>query len=256
MKLDFVAIAGHELRTPLTVVRGYLNLINNEAMDQLSVYNIENLQRALVGAEQLSGLINNLLNISRIERGQLEVVPTKVDMADITKQIVEQQQVTTKLKDQTLVYEGPNSGAFAAADVTAISEVLNNLITNALKYTASQSRIVVSLEAQAGGAVRVAVTDNGPGIALSAQKRLFTKFYRVEHDLTAANRGTGLGLYIAKTIIDLHHGTIGVISDTGKGASFFFTVPAYDALAHDHDNKHHGKEQVGKHGWIKKRSHN
>ncbi len=253
MKLDFVAIAAHELRTPLTVVRGYLNLINTEAISQMSIYNIENLQRALIGAEQLSGLINNLLNISRIERGQMQVVIAKVDLADLIKRAVNQQQVSAKLKSQKLVYNGPTAGVYVPADAAAISEVLNNYITNALKYTDPGSRIELSLEI-AQDQVTVSVRDNGPGIPKAAQKRLFTKFYRVEHSLTSGNRGTGLGLFITKTIIDLHHGTVGMASEEGKGSVFFFRLPVYDETKHAPINEG-GKELIGKHGWIKKRPH-
>jgi len=250
MKLDFVAIAAHELRTPLTVVRGYLNLINTDALKQLSVYNIENLQRALIGSEQLSGLINNLLNISRIERGQMQVVIAKVDIAVLLKRAVDQQQVTAKLKSQKLEYTGPKSGVYVPADAAAISEVINNYINNALKYTATGSAISLSLEIS-NQQVIVSVKDNGPGISKAAQKRLFTKFYRVEHSLTSGNRGTGLGLFITKTIIDMHHGSVGLISEEGKGSTFFFKLPVYDAA--NAPAKEGGKELIGKHGWIKKR---
>jgi signal transduction histidine kinase len=250
MKLDFVAIAAHELRTPLTVVRGYLNLINSDALKQLSVYNIENLQRALIGSEQLSSLINNLLNISRIERGQMQVVIAKVDVAILLRRAVDQQQVTAKLKSQTLEYTGPKSGVYVPADAAAISEVINNYVNNALKYTEMGSTIRLSLEI-ANQQVTVSVSDNGPGIPKTAQKRLFTKFYRVEHSLTSGNRGTGLGLFITKTIIDMHHGSVGMISEEGKGSTFFFRLPVYNAQ--NAPIKEGGKELIGKHGWIKKR---
>ncbi len=252
MKLDFVAIAAHELRTPLTVVRGYLNLINTEALNQLSIMNIENLQRAIVGTEQLSNLINNLLNVSRIERGEMSISLAKVDLATLANEIIEQQRVMATLKEQKLRYDGPERGVYVPADKSAISEVINNLINNAMKYTQAGGVITVSLRPN-GDVIQVEVSDNGPGIPKAAQERLFTKFYRVERSLTTGNRGTGLGLYICRTIVKLHHGEIGVTSTEDQGATFFFRLPIFNDIKNA-TLLTGTKEMVGAHGWIKKRS--
>lgn len=252
MKLDFVTIAAHELRTPLTVVRGYLNLMNVDGINQLSIYNIENLQRAIIGAEQLSKLINNLLNVSRIERGEMHIALSKINLDQLLRQVTREQQITITLKGQKLEYEPTSNPVYVPADRSALSEVMNNLLSNAARYTPFGSSIKVGLRVE-GQKVRVAVTDNGPGIPHTAQKRLFTKFYRVERSLTTGNRGTGLGLYISKRIMQLHHGEIGVLSKVSEGSTFYFTLPLYnDAI--------HGKlivgekELVGTHGWITKHS--
>lgn len=253
MKLDFVAMAAHELRTPLTVVRGYLNLINNDPdITKLSVMNLEYLQRALVGVSQLAGLINNILNVSRIERGTLGISILRVDVARLVSDIVEQHTVSAHLKRQEIKYEGPNQGVLVAADESAIIEVMNNLIVNAIKYTQELGRITVKLEKR-GIYVRVEITDNGQGISEAVQGHLFTKFYRAESSLTSGNRGTGLGLYIAKSIIELHHGQIGVVSKLGEGSTFFFTLPLFD------NSKHAAvaaktKTMKGINGWFTKRT--
>ena len=252
MKLDFVSIAAHELRTPLTVIRGYLNLMNTDAINQLSIYNIENLQRAIIGAEQLSKLINNLLNVSRIERGQMHIALSKVDIGRLLTQIVREQQVTVKLKGQKLIFEPVSSAVYVPADRSALSEVINNLTSNASRYTPLGSTITVGLHVD-GQTVRVEVTDNGVGIPAAAQDRLFTKFYRVERSMTSGNRGTGLGLYISKRIVQLHHGEIGVISKVGEGSTFYFTLPLYNEALHG-KLIIGAKESVGIHGWITKRS--
>ncbi len=252
MKLDFVTIAAHELRTPLTVVRGYLNLINSDAINQLSVLNIENLQHAVIGAEQLSNIINNLLNVSRIERGAFHIVPTKTNIVELIKQVILQQQVTARLKDQKLVYVGSDEPVYIYGDVSTISEVINNLVSNALKYTQANGHVNVKIVHDKEH-VRLEVHDNGPGIPEAAQDHLFTKFYRVEHTLTSGNRGTGLGLFIARTIIEAHGGKIGVVSHVHKGSIFYFTLPLYSEKLAQSNNS--GKELVGSHGWITKRSH-
>lgn len=254
MKLDFVAIAAHELRTPLTVVRGYLDLINGSPeISKLTVMNIEYLERALVGVSQLSSLINNILNVSRIERGTMSVAFIKLDIASLLNQLVKEEMVAATLKEQKLHYEGPTSKVFVVADESAISEVVNNLITNALKYTPENGHITVRLQ-QTGGFVRVEVEDNGRGIPESAKPNLFTKFYRVENSMTSGIRGTGLGLFISKSIIQLHHGEIGVVSAPGKGSTFFFTLPVYDESKHPQVNSAPTGELKGIHGWFPKRT--
>jgi PAS domain S-box-containing protein len=253
MKLDFVAIAAHELRTPLTVVRGYLDLINSSPeISKLTVMNIEYLERALVGVSQLSSLINNILNVSRIERGTMSVAFVKLDIAALLSQLVREEMVGATLKEQRLRYEGPLNKVFVIADESAISEVVNNLLTNAIKYTPDHGHITVRLKTT-GGFVRIEVEDDGRGIPDSARPHLFTKFYRVESSMTSGNRGTGLGLFISKSIIELHHGEIGVVSAPGKGSTFFFTLPVHDESKQSQLNAQ-PKELKGIHGWFPKRT--
>jgi PAS domain S-box-containing protein len=252
MKLDFVAIAAHELRTPLTVVRGYLDLINTSPdFSKLTVMNIEYLERALSGVAQLSSLINNILNVSRIERGTLNIARSKVDLASLLNQLIKEEHVGAILKQQHLRYEGPISGIYVSADESAISEVISNLIINATKYTQEKGTITVDL-IKNGNFVRVEVKDNGPGIPDSAKPHMFTKFFRVGSSMTNGNRGTGLGLFISKNIVELHHGQIGMASEVGKGSTFFFTLPAIADQSRPKVNAH-TEELKGVHGWFPKR---
>jgi len=253
MKLDFVAIAAHELRTPLTVIQGYLSLLNEDALKQLSIYNLENLQKAITGSNQLRSLINKLLSIARIERGELEVNIAKLDLSRLVKDIVDQHSTAAAQKEQHIFYHVPTDGhIYVPGDSAALSEVINNLIGNALKYTDSGGKVDVNLLVNKNNEVRVEVADNGPGIPSSLRARLFTKFYRAQRSLIAGSRGTGLGLYISKSIIELHHGKIGIEPDSGKGSVFYFTLPLYDPVKHDMllSNK---KESGGIRGWFKKR---
>ncbi len=252
MKLDFVAIAAHELRTPLTVVRGYLDILNTAALKEMSVFNLENLQKAIVGANQLKELINKLLNIARIERGDMEIFIEKLNLSKLVEENVEQHQPVAAQKQQVLTYDSNAKGTvYVPADTASIVEVLNNLIGNALKYNGKNGKIRVSLTVGAEQ-VRVEVADNGPGVPDELRDKLFTKFYRAERSLIAGTRGTGLGLFISKTIIELQKGTIGIEPDQGKGSVFYFTLPIYNPANDD--------EQVAKNtsggirGWFKKRS--
>lgn len=253
MKLDFVAIAGHELRTPLTVVQGYLDILKKEAIQQLSIFNVENLQKAISGTEQLRSLINKLLNIARIERGDMEIFIEKLDLTKMVKENVKQHSTPAAQKLQRLKFSANTEGkVYVPADPASIVEVLNNLIGNAIKYTPEKGEIQVNLVA-GPETVRVEVKDNGPGIPTELRKKLFTKFFRAERSLIAGTRGTGLGLFISKTILELQSGAIGLEPDDGHGSTFYFTLPAYEPNKHDNlvaNNKKIG----GINGWFKKRA--
>ena len=254
MKLDFVAIAAHELRTPLTVVMGYLDMLNTDAIKEMSVSNIENLQKAIVGTDQLRSLINKLLNIAHIERGDMEIFLEKIDLAKMVRENVHQHQTQASQRLQKLDFvteiEKP---VYVPADPSSMTEVLNNLIGNAIKYTPEKGEIHVRLLIDADTA-RVEVSDTGPGIPEELRARLFTKFYRAERSLIAGTRGTGLGLFISKTIIELQGGKIGLEQDSDHGSTFYFTLPLYDPAVHDkllaNDNK-----MGGVRGWFKKNPH-
>lgn len=253
MKLDFVAIAAHELRTPLTVIQGYLSLLNTDGIKQLTIYNIENLQKAISGATQLRNLINKLLSIARIERGEMEININKIDLNKLVKDIVGQHATAAAQKEQRIMSHSNREGhVYVPADISSISEVLNNLIGNALKFTDAGGDVKINLTIS-NDMARVEVVDNGPGVPTELRGRLFTKFYRAERSLIAGSRGTGLGLYISKTIIELHNGKIGIEPFTGKGSTFYFTLPIYNPDKHAKliSNK---KETGGIRGWFKKRT--
>lgn len=251
MKLDFVAIAAHELRTPLTVVSGYLDLLNTTAVNELSIYNLENLHRAIDGTDQLRQLINKLLNIARIERGDMEILIEKLNLSKLVRENVEQHMQVTSQKEQTLTYScNTDSNVYVPADTASIVEVVNNLVGNAIKYTGKGGKIHVRLVVKQTEA-RVEVSDDGPGIPEDLRDRLFTKFYRAERSLIAGTRGTGLGLYISKTIIELQNGRIGIEPERGRGSTFYFTLPIYDPARDDEIIAK--KSSGGIRGWFKKR---
>ena len=252
MKLDFVAIAAHELRTPLTVVRGYLDMLNTgTAAQELSIFNLENLSKAINGADQLRQLINKLLNIARIERGDMEIFIEKLNLAKLVHDNVDQHISAAAQKEQTISFSANVDGAvYVPADPASIVEVVNNLIGNAIKYAGKGGKVKVSVTVK-DKQVRVDVVDNGPGVPNELRDRLFTKFYRAERSLIAGTRGTGLGLFISKTVIELQNGTIGIEPDEGKGSAFYFTLPLYDPAKDDELIAK--KSSGGIHGWFKKR---
>jgi PAS domain S-box-containing protein len=225
MKLDFVSMAAHELRTPLTAIRGYASLLNIQVAQNLDSAGKELINRLLISTENLSNLIDNLLNVSRIERDAFRVDLRPVDITGLIKDIVDglkQQAYTQNQKLECQLPLEPLPRVYV--DPFRIGQVLLNLIGNALNYTQEGGSIVVTA-AHKDGFVQVSVKDNGNGIPKEAIPKLFTKFFRVSGQLEQGSKGTGLGLFICKSIIEMHKGKIWVESELGKGSTFTFAVP-------------------------------
>jgi signal transduction histidine kinase len=251
MKLDFVSMAAHELRTPLSTIRGYLELISYQSAE-----NIDNVQRyikqARRSAEELASLISNLLDVSRIERGTLVLTMDKLDLAAAVKESVQNLRFNAENKQTTLAYEGPADGMYVIADNVAIHEVFGNLIENAIKYTPNNGHVDIKLTDQSDH-YTVAITDDGIGIPANALPYLFTKFYRVHGGLESGSTGTGLGLFIAKSIIERHGGTIAVESNHGQGSIFTVTIPKFTDQRFAELREAKGAENVSRRrGWTTK----
>lgn len=227
MKVDFVSMAAHELRTPLAATRGYIELINFREGENVPPDIKNYLSQALKSTAELGGLIDNLLGVTRIERGTLTLRPEKVDIAVDIQQAIRNSNFNATDKRIMLTYSGPVSECFVIADQIALHEVINNLLTNAIKYTASGGSVNVSL-AREGSSYIIDFKDTGIGIPKQAMQNLFTKFYRVHGGLNSGSTGTGLGLFISKSIIERHGGTISVQSEEGVGSTFSITLPVLD----------------------------
>ena len=225
MKLDFVSMAAHELRTPLTVIIGYAELLNSEIGEKLSPEHQEHLHRLSYNASNLGTLIDNLLNVSRIERGSYKIEPVPVDLLSLVRNTVTDMVDQANSKGQKLIFTEPDEKVpLVLADQSRINQVLTNLITNAITYTPVGESITVSISRK-DSFVGVTVKDTGIGIPKEALSKLFTKFFRVSSVLEQGSKGTGLGLFISKSIISMHGGDISVDSELGKGSTFIFTLP-------------------------------
>jgi len=225
MKSDFVSMAAHELRTPLTAVRGYLEMASSKEQkheEDSAVF----VDKALRNVNELNGLINNLLDVTRIERGTLVLNMEKVDLAACIVHAIDNTRFSANDRDIHLTYKGPNDGVFVVGDAIALREIVINLLTNAIKYTQPGGAVTVTLHEKAMG-YDVTVTDTGIGMSKEAQKYLFNKFYRVHGGLESGSNGTGLGLYIARSIAERHNGTIAVDSEEGRGSTFTLSLPVY-----------------------------
>ncbi len=228
MKIDFVSLAAHELRTPLTAIRGYFELIKKDRQSKLTATTKQYLEQAGSSANELSGLINNLLNVSRIERGALTMAVEKINWTEVVIDTVKNFQPVAKDKKLALTYAGPTGDLPVLADKLSMREVLNNLIANAIHYS-SQGQITVTIQVKPDQII-TSVKDTGVGIPAEALPHLFTKFYRVHSGMESGSGGTGLGLYIAKSIVEMHSGKIWVESQTGSGSTFSFSLPPFDEV--------------------------
>lgn len=237
VKLDFVSMAAHELRTPLTAIRGYAQLIESNLLKTSDEETKEYVRRLSISCENLANLVDNLLNVTRIERNTLKLEKVPLDAVAIIKSVVRdlKQQAETKL--QTLEFIIPESPLpQMLADKYRIIQVITNLVANAINYTPQNGKITITV-AQKGSMIETAITDTGIGIPAESLPKLFTKFYRVSGALEEGSKGTGLGLFITKSIITMHSGEITVESERGKGSTFRFTLPiATQQDIEDHDN--------------------
>ena len=224
MKLDFVSMAAHELRTPLTSIRGYLSVLQEEISEQLDKDQRSFLDKAFISSSQLAALVENLLSVSRIERGALKVQAERADWSSIVNEIYKNFTNLAAEKNVKLLYTPGAALPPVLVDKFRIGEVISNLIANALAYTKAYGTVEIVTKAERDS-VLTQVKDTGQGIPPSALPKLFTKFFRVSGVLEQGSKGTGLGLYISKAIVDMHGGKIWVESTMGKGSTFNFTVP-------------------------------
>ncbi len=227
IQLDFVSMASHELRTPLTSIRGYLSVFLEENQQNLNPDQKQMLERISISANQLGELVENLLAVSKVERGAFVVNAAALDWQKILDNAVEQGKMFAAQKNISVELNlPPQPLPQVMADQVRINEVINNLISNAVNYTKQGGWVKVTAEVQ-GNQVITSVSDNGMGIPPEAQAHLFTKFFRVSGalDKSSNSKGTGLGLFLSKSIIDMHHGRIWVESQVGKGSTFHFSLP-------------------------------
>lgn len=231
MKTEFVSMVSHEFRTPLTSIKGYTDLLTSGEVGELSEDQTEFLQIVQTNADRLLALVNDLLDISRLEQGRVELREVTVDMIPLIQGAMVTLQLQMQSKQQQLLLDLPPSMPPVRGDATRIAQILTNLLSNAHKYTPAGGTITISA-AREGDFLRVSVTDTGVGMTEEEQANLFTRFYRAKNIATQDVGGTGLGLTITRTLVEMHGGAITVQSAPDVGSTFSFTLPiAADAIA-------------------------
>jgi len=228
LKTNLVSTVSHELKTPLTSVRMALHLLLEESIGSLTSKQSELLLAARDDSERLLSMINDLLDLARLESGTAHMMIEPRTPGDlVTSAIAASKDVADRNRVRLIPMLAEGSLPLVAVEWQQISHVFSNLITNAVKYSPPGGEVVIKAAREDGG-IRFSVSDSGNGIAPKYQPYLFEKFYRVPG---AERTGAGLGLSIAREIVRAHHGSIGVKSVPGQGAEFYFDIPFYEGPA-------------------------
>jgi signal transduction histidine kinase len=222
-KSDFLASMSHELRTPLNAIIGFAQALRERMFGELNPKQEEYLDDILSSARHLLSLINDVLDLSKVEAGQVELEVAAFPLVDVLESGVVMVRERA-LDEDVRIALWADPEMVVEADERRVRQVLFNLLSNAVKFTPSGGLVDVTA-AQVNGEVRVAVTDTGPGIAAEDQHRIFEEFQQTELGIEQQD-GTGLGLALSKRLVELHGGRIWVDSEPGKGSTFVFTLPA------------------------------
>jgi len=223
-KDEFVSLFNHELRTPLTAIRGGLGLIANGVTGKLEEKTQEIAGLALNNAEHLSQLVDDLLDMQKLNLGRLEFHKEKVNLIPLVEHALNNYRSYADRFGATYRLTQGVNDCYVYADPHRIEQVLANLLSNAAKYGADNDEIEVAVTEEMDK-VRISITDHGSGIPVEFQSRLFHAFEQAGNKREHVVRGTGLGLYIAKAIVQEHNGEIGFVTEAGKGTSFWFDLP-------------------------------
>lgn len=224
-KSAFVANVSHEFKNPLGIIKNTLSVVLDGLMGEINEKQKPLLEMAKKNTERLIRLVTDLLDVSKIEAGKMKLKEDSVNIAPLVDEVITGNSADISGKNLTLKKEFSEDTGLVSADKDKITEVITNLLTNAIKYTPAGGKITIKLSGS-DKEVRFEISDSGPGIAKKDFYKLFDKFER----LTAERQeGTGLGLSITKDIVELHKGKIWVESELGKGTKFIFTLPRKSA---------------------------
>lgn len=222
MKSEFIAIASHELRTPMTSIKGSVDLILSGYAGDISTDTQELLEIAQKNCDRLIRLINDILDLAKIEAGQIRLNLERLDLSDAAERSIQGVQSLADQNEIQLVLERPREMPLVEADKDRIEQVVTNLLSNAIKFSPPRSQVRVQLEV-VDGWVQCSVMDQGGGIAADQLQRVFGKFQQLGN--SARKGGTGLGLAITQALVNEHRGKIWVESKLNQGTQFIFRLP-------------------------------
>ncbi len=228
LKSDFVSNVSHELRTPLTSISGYTKLLILGKLGPVTKGQEKSLSVIDEETTRLTRLINNVLDLSKLEAGKIKFRLEKVNLRDVARSTIETMKAEASAKSIAIEFSPPKRGPVVKASRDLIKQVFINLLSNALKFTPEGGSVAVKLGKQDSWAV-ASVSDTGPGIPRSQLPRIFDKFYQIDSGMTRKHSGTGLGLVIVKHIIDAHGGKIRVQSAEGRGSRFTFSLKSHSS---------------------------
>lgn len=226
LKSAFVSVAAHELGNPLAAIIGYVELLIDGNLGELNEDQLRGLEVIQNGAHRLQSIASNLLDLTRIEAGRMELFLQPLNLASLVRQAAGEHELVMRAKDQKLALHLADDLPAVLCDETRTWQIIGNLLSNASKYTPAGGGIEVRLEqAQEEGFLLLTVADTGVGIAEEDQARLFQRFFRTETAYRSGVSGTGLGLHITHSLVELHGGRIWFESQVGQGSTFYVTLP-------------------------------
>ncbi len=226
MKREFVSVASHQLRTPLTAMRGNIENLLDGIFGDFTEDQREVLRDTSFAAERLINLINEFLDVSRIQKGTLELTITDVNISEVIRSVIGELRDYAKRHRVTLSLHIPKKDVFVSGDELRVRQVVQNLVDNAIKYSSPKNPdVCIEISKAKDNMIEVIIADNGIGIPEREQDKLFNRFFRASNVSKVGSSGTGLGLYIVKTIIQKHGGKIWFDSKEDKGTAFHFLLP-------------------------------
>jgi len=224
MRSEFVSIASHQLKTPLSEISWEVELLISKNSQGLSEKQLALIGNIVKSNNHMKKLVNDLLDVSRIEQGRLTLVKEKFDILETIREVVEESRILVSVKGAEIKIKAENKIYEILGDKRRMGVVIDNLVSNAIKYIGSHGKIEVGLS-DGKGELLVWVKDNGIGIPDNQKSKVFQKFFRAENTARYQTEGTGLGLYIAKNIVDQTGGKMWFVSKEEKGTTFFFSIP-------------------------------
>ena len=251
--MSFVALSVHELRTPLTLLRGYIEVFDEELGPTLNAELKDFMKKMDASAQQLAAFVDNILNVAKIEDNQLTLQLKEEKWEDVLRTVVNDLRLRAGVRGVTIKATVARDLPSVGVDRYSIYEVVANLLDNAIKYSRGTKEVHLTAVLNADGMVETSVKDFGLGIDGSILPHIFDKFYR-NHRNRAQIRGTGLGLYLSRAIVQAHGGQISVNSKVDEGSTFTFTVLPYAKLAESGKTGNTNGITRGAHGWIKNHS--
>lgn len=224
MKSEFVSIVSHQLRTPLSSLKWSLNLLMRGKLGKIDSKQEEYLKIIEESNERMIKLVNDLLDVSRIEQGRLDLKPERISLSGLVKEIILEVTPLAQANNVLIEMEIDDNLPSVFADPVRLRLAIQNLIDNAIKYIKEKGKVKIKLNKK-NSQVKCQIEDNGVGIPDYQKNQVFQKFFRSENIMKHQIKGTGLGLFIAKAIIEASEGEIGFTSQEGVGSTFWFTLP-------------------------------
>jgi signal transduction histidine kinase len=224
IKDEFISMASHQLRTPLTSVKGYISMVIEGDVGKITPSQKQLLEQAFMSSENMVHLINDFLNVSRLQSGKFVIDKTDVDLSKLVEEEMNGLRPNATARGMKLVYKKPNKFPIVQIDEGKFRQVVMNFADNAIYYSHENSSIIVSLGVE-GNEIVFTVKDTGIGVPKAEQDKLFAKFYRAANAKVQRPDGTGVGIFLAKKVVDAHGGTIIFDSVEGKGSTFGFRLP-------------------------------